>query len=129
MALEIGSENADSGMSLLIYIEMDRLLSPPLLKAIEEAKTEEQRAKYKEALAEARTGWKKISYAIAKGVIDHVISNMEVFSIETKGDIETSVKGKTETVPGFEHQHDVDLEGKQKDLVFVQSNDGTGLIR
>jgi hypothetical protein len=129
MALEIGSESADSGMSLLIYRELERLLSPPLLKAIAEAETGEQRAKSEEALAEARVGWKKISYAIAKGVIDHVISNMEVFGIETKGDIGTSVKGKTETVPGFEHQHDVDLEGKQKDVVFFQSNDGTGLIR
>lgn len=129
MALEIGSESADSGMSLLIYRELERLLSPPLLKAIAEAGTEEQREKSEEALVKARIGWKKISYAIAKGVIDHFISSMEIFGIETKGDVETSVKGKTETVPGFEHQHDVDLEGKQEDVVFIQSNEGTGLIR
>ena len=129
MALEIGSERADSGMSRLIYKELERLLSPPLLKTIAEAETEKQRDKSEEALAEARTAWKKISYAIAKGVIDHFLSNMEVFGIETKGDIQTSVKGKTETVAGFEHQHDVDLEGKQKDVIFTQSNDGTGLIR
>ena len=129
MALEIGSESADSGMSLLIYKELDRLLSPPLLKIIAVAETEEQRDKSEEALIEARKGWKKISHAVAKGVINHLISHMEVFGIETKGNVSTSVKGQTQSFEGFPHRHDIDLQGEQIDVVFTQRNDGTGRIK
>jgi hypothetical protein len=112
MSLEYGKYPAvPVGMSASIYTEIDIQLSPPLKEAINKAESDDEKESAQLALETARETWKKISYAVAKGVIDHLITNMEIFGVETKGDIETSVSGKTETV------------------IFTQSNDGTGLIR
>jgi hypothetical protein len=128
MALQIGSENTNAGMSLAIYQEIDKQLSPPLKKAIDEAKGA-AKPKAQEALDEARKGWQKLSFAIAKGVIEHIKSNMEIFGITSKGNVNTAVSGNTEqAVPG-PHSHAVNLSGVQNNVLFTQNNDGTGRVR
>ncbi len=128
MPLQIGSETANAGMSLAIYREIDRQLSPPLQKAVDDASSE-ARPKAQEALDKAREGWKKLSYAIAKGVIEHLISNMEVFGIKTSGNVNAAVNGNTGPAEPGNHVHNVDLTGSQAGLELIQSNDGTGHVR
>ena len=128
LALEIGSENAESGMSMAIYQEIDRLLSPPLQQAVDDAQTA-ARAGAQEALDVAREGWRKLSYAIAQGVINHLTANMEILGVETQGDVNTTVSGSTGPAPPVSHVHAVSLSGTQNDVVFTQSNDGTGHVR
>lgn len=113
MALTIGSEDAENGMSLAVYTEMDRLLSPPLQAMVDEADGE-ARVKAQEALDGAREGWKKLAFAIASGVITHLLENMEISGVTTQGDVTVAVQGNT---------------GRATNVEFVQNNDGTGLIR
>lgn len=128
MALETGSVQANSGMSQAIYREIDGQLSPPLQQAVNNAQGE-ARTKAQEALDEARQGWKKLSYAIAKGVIEHIISNIEIRGVRTRGDVSTTVKGSTGAAGPGPHSHTVGLSGKQTGVVLTQSNDGTGLVK
>ena len=51
-----------------------------------------------ETLAQAREGWKKLSYCIAFGVIGHI-----------KADASVALTGRTEVEDG--HDHDLDLTG------------------
>ena len=120
MALQYGTSTQLEGMSHAIYLEMDALLSP-LFGENEES--------LEKSLNDAREGWKKLSFAIAKGVIDHIKENMEICGIETQGDIATTVEGKTGEAAPDNHRHSVDLSGTQTDVVFTQSNDGTGLVK
>jgi hypothetical protein len=128
MALQIGSENATSGMSQAIYQEVNQHLSPPLQKAVDDAEGG-AKAKAQEALDKAREGWKKLSYAIAKGVIEHITANMELFGIQTQGNVNTTMQGNTGTAPPGNHLHGVNLSGQANNVVFTQSNDGTGRVR
>ena len=150
MALIIGSDNADTGMSQAIYSEMDKLLSPPLQKAVDEAKEAvdkaegeaklkaEGEAKLEEAkkalaatqnaLEQARIGWKKLAYAIAKGVVTHIVKNMEVHEIKTQGDVSISVEGKTAPVSPNNHVHSISLRSVASDVVFTQNKDNTGRV-
>jgi hypothetical protein len=109
MTLSSGPENANSGMSQAIYVEMERLLSPPLQRLVNDAEGE-AKVKAQEALDEARNGWKKLSFAIATGVIEHIKSHMVIKEITTQGDINATVSGGTAT---------------QENVVFIQNNDGT----
>ena len=129
MALAIGPENASSGMSRLIFVEMDRLLSPSLQQAVNDAGADAKPAA-QEALDGARDGWRKLAFAIATGVIDHVVANMEIFDIETRGNVTTSVSGNTAgAAPAANHVHAVSLSGQANNVTFTQSNDGTGHAR
>lgn len=128
MALIIGSDNADSGMSKVIYDQVDALLSPPLQEAVDDA-TEDAKPKAQEALDAARDGWKKLAFAVATGVIGHIRSNMEVFGVQTRGDINASVAGSTGTAPPGAHPHTVALSASQSGVILTQSNDGTGRVR
>lgn len=128
MTLGIGSENADSGMSQAIFQEMDRFLSPPLQDAIDAAEGEAKNA-VQAALDGARQGWRQLSYAIARGVIEHLTANMEIFGIQTQGDVNTVVRGNTAAAIPSNHVHSVNLSGAQDDVVFTQNNDGTGHVR
>lgn len=91
MVLEIGSANADSGMSQAIYQEMDRLLSP-LFQDVDQ-----------ETLDAARKGWKKLSFAIASGVISHILSNMEIIDIHASGTIDSQMVNTVQTDDGTGH--------------------------
>ena len=129
MALLPGDTSASNGMSKAIFQEMDQQLSLPLIKGIEDAKDNDVKEAAIKALRDARDGWRKLSYCIAKGVIDHIKANMEIFGVETQGDITTSVAGNTGSSPPSNHHHSVNLSGVQNKVTFVQSNDGTGRVR
>src|SRR5436305_1199510 len=115
-------------MSKAIYDQVDALLSPPLQTAVDEA-TEAAKPKAQEALDAARDGWKKLAFAIATGVIGHVLSNMEVVGVETRGNVAASVSGATGPAPPGPHPHTVSLTASQANLTLTQSNDGTGRVR
>lgn len=128
MALDPGTVNADSGMSLAIYEKLNFYLSPPLQKAVDEAEGEAKVAA-QEALDGAREGWKKLSYSIAFGVIEYIKVNMEIVGIKTQGDVDTTVKGETGLADPGNHKHTLDLTGQQIGVEFIQSNDGMGHIK
>ena len=127
MSLIKGNESANTGMSKAIYEKMDKQLSPPLQEAIDEAEGEPKKVA-EDALKKARINWKKLSYAIAYGVIDHIRSNMVIQGVTTSGNVNTSVNGETAfNVPGG-HKHGVALSGTESNVEFTQNNDGTGLV-
>lgn len=120
------------GMTLAIYTEMDNQLSPPLIDAVDNAQSDEERDAAEKALNDARNTWKKISYAIAKGVVEHIIANMEIYGIQTQGEIDTAVSGETDQAleSPYKHGHSlIHSSGEQENVVFTQSNDGTGHVR
>ncbi len=100
MALDIGNTNATTGMSKAIYDTIRSVMEP--IDGVEG-----------QALEDIRTSWKKLAYAISKGVIDHVKANMEIKGVQTTGNISAAVSGSTATQTG---------------AVFTQSNDGTGRV-
>ncbi|HEX8720455.1 MAG TPA: hypothetical protein VF736_07490 [Pyrinomonadaceae bacterium] len=70
MGLEAGDAAATRGMSRAIYEQMDAVLSPAF-SGLPPA-----------ALDEAREGWRKLSFAIAGGVVGYIVSNMEIYDIQ-----------------------------------------------
>jgi len=124
----IGTTAADTGMSKAIYDQLDQLLSPPLQQAVDSAKGPAKEGAEK-ALDAAREGWKKLSFAIAKGVIEHLVANMEVFGITAQGNVSVPVQGNTGTANPDNHLHSVNITGVANNVVFTQNNDGTGRIR
>ena len=128
MALVVGSENADSGMSQSIFLEIDRLLSPPLQAAVNSAQGD-AKAKAQEALDAARSGWRKLAFAVASGVISHITTSMEVFGIQTRGNVAMTVNGNTGTAAPANHTHTVNINSSANNVTFNQSNDGTGRVR
>ncbi|MBE9534496.1 MAG: hypothetical protein IMF03_05795 [Proteobacteria bacterium] len=130
MSLDYGTKpDTPAGMTLTVYTEIDSQLSPPLKDAINNAQSANEKKAAEDALKDARETWKKLSYAVAKGVIEHIMTNMEIRGIETQGNVNTTVEGKTDRADPGNHQHDVDLLGEQIDVVFTQSNDGTGRVK
>ena len=126
MALVPGSVAADSGMAKAIYEQIDPLLSPPLQKAVAQATGEAQVAA-QQALDAARDGWRKLSFCIATGVINHLLSNLEVHGVQTSGTLNAPVDGQTGPAQPSAHQHQVSLAA-QAGVTFSQSNNGTGLV-
>lgn len=120
------------GLDKIIFLIMDKLLSPPLKDAADKAEGD-AKVPAQKALTEARLGWEKLSYAIAKGVMEHIMANMEIYGIQTSGNIKTDVDGATKMAlsnyTALKHSHDVDLEGVKDNAIFTQSNDGTGHVR
>jgi|GEM_PF-4584819 len=80
MALQIGNPN--SGMTKAIYDQLDTLMMTPSLKDLKP-----------EVLEMIRDGWRTLAFAIATGVVNHIISNMEVIGVETSGHVATTVTG------------------------------------
>lgn len=122
MALEIGSETANVGMSAAIYSEMDRLLAPPLQAAVDGAETDDVRAAAQTALDEARKGWQKLAYAVANGVVSHLQSNLEVRDAADPMSAATPVRdvdGTTGSAPPSNHTHGAgSLSVTLDDLIF-----------
>ena len=93
MPLFSGDQTAQTGMSKAIYDQLQAELEPALGEVSEEVRSQ------------LRESWKKLAYAIAKGVIEHITANMEVGGIQTQGNVNGT------------------------DVVSTQSNDGTGHIK
>jgi len=113
MALVIGGVTADTGMTKAIFDQFDALLSPPLQKAVDDAKDADVRDAAQKALDAARDGWKKLAFAIATGVVQHLVANLEVAGVQTSGTVTATVQGQVATAVG---------------VLFKQSNDGTGRV-
>lgn len=72
MALQIGDAGAAGGMTKEIYDKLNELLMPSVPQ---------------ENLTDAQNGWKKLAFAIATGVVTHVLSNMEVAGVSVSGQV------------------------------------------
>jgi hypothetical protein len=114
MALVIGDVTAAAGMTKAVYDQVDALLSPPLQKAVDEATDAKVKDSAQKALDAARDGWKKLAFAIATGVVQHLLANLEVAGVQTSGTVTATVQGQVATAVG---------------VTFTQSNDGTGRLR
>jgi len=114
MALQIGDKNAVSGMSKSIFDELERQLSSGMTS---------------KDLDNVRPSWQKLAFAIATGVIEHITANVEIFGIQTQGNVNATVQGNTGLANPGNHQHNVNLSGQANNIVFTQNNDGTGHVR
>jgi hypothetical protein len=113
MALTIGNQNATSGMTKDIYDEISAVMEAGL--DVDD-----------ETLQQMREGWKKLAFAVATGVINHLVANLEISGVQTRGNISAAVSGNTAVASG--HQHAVTLTGTQNNVTFTQSNNGTGRV-
>lgn len=129
MPLKIGPLDDETTMSHEIYKEINKELSPPLQVAIDNAKSDDEKKSAEDILTETRILWKNLSLAVAKGVINHIISNMEIKGIISQGNVNTSVSGNTDSASPNNHTHTVNLSGEEQDVIFKQNNDGTGLVK
>lgn len=91
MALQVGDETATMGMTKAIYEKLNELLSPKIPPA---------------SLPDAQTGWKQLAFAIATGVIGHILTNMEIKDIQVSGAVSLPVAASTAAGPVTLHQSD-----------------------
>jgi hypothetical protein len=82
MALQIGPDDASAGMAKDIYDAMDQAMKPGVPP---------------DSLEDARKGWRKLAFAIASGVVNHIVQNMEVAGIQAQGNVTVAVSGGTGT--------------------------------
>ena len=115
MALIVGDVTASSGMSKVIYDQVRQVMEP--IDGVSE-----------QDMAPIRDSWKKLSYAVAKGVIEHIKMNMEVGGVTTQGNVNTSVQGSTAGAQPSNHTHSINLNGMDNNVEFSQNNNGTGLV-
>jgi hypothetical protein len=78
MALQAGDPNATTGMGQAIFNEIENQLSAGMKP---------------EDLNNVRPSWRKLAFAIATGVINHIKANMEISGIQTTGPVTTTVTG------------------------------------
>lgn len=105
MALIIGDENGTQGMTKAIYDKIRQVMEPI------DGMSEEQ-------MTDIRASWKKLSYAIAHGVVSHIKSNMELKKIKTID--RASMQGTTGTTNA--HAHGVDIAAEHADLEFIDTD-------
>jgi hypothetical protein len=128
MALVPGTVAADAGMAKAIYDHADALLAPPLQQVVDAA-SGDAKAKAQAALDGARDGWRKLSFAVASGVVEHLLTNLEIRGVQAGGSVSASVAGQTTSTNPGPHQHGLGLTATQNGVVFTQTNDGAGRIR
>lgn len=139
MALHFGtrSQSADekgyarfefdlAGMSQAIFVELDTMLSPSLQQAVDEAEEGDAKDAAVDALEQARHGWRKLSFGVAKGVAEHLVANLEIHGIETQGTVAVSLSGNTAEVDS--HQHGVGTMEGEGTATLGQINEGTGFV-
>lgn len=117
MALSVGNRDATTGMTKAIYDALREALEADLAELSEDKRTP------------IRESWKKMAHAIANGVINHIVANLEIFDITARGNVTTSVQGNTAVADPGNHQHSVNLVGTANNVVFTQNNNGTGRVR
>ena len=111
MALIIGDENASQGMTKAIYDKIREVMEPV------EGMSGEQ-------LEEMRSSWRKLSHAIADGVISHIKSNMEIKKMQSIDRV--TVQGNTGTTAPGPHSHSVNIAADNADLQFTEKNYPSG---
>lgn len=107
MALIIGDENASQGMTKVIYEKIREVMEP--IDGVEG-----------DQLEDIRESWRKLSYAIAHGVVNHIKTNMEIKKIQTIDKV--TVQGSTGTALPSDHSHTVDIDAENADLEFTETN-------
>jgi hypothetical protein len=115
MALSIGNAAATTGMTGAVYKQLRAALEPDLPDDMDPVDVEKVRA-----------GWRKLAHAVATGVIQHLLSNMEVRDVQTRGNISPSITGSTETASGHTHPAG-GLSASQSNVTFPQVA-GTGTV-
>ena len=111
MPLKTGNISATSGMTKAIYDSIRDELEP-----IEGMGEEDMKL--------IRKSWRKLSYAIANGVIGHIKSNMEIHGVEVSiSDVSTNVS--VDTCPDETGAGTGTGSGT---ATGQQSNDGTGHV-
>ncbi len=113
MALIIGDINASQGMSKAIYDQIRNVMEP--VDGVEDPDMED-----------LRESWRKLAYAIATGVVEHLLSNLEVRDVQAQGSVTLNINGDTATTDG--HRHGVNINSTANNVTFTQSNDGSGLV-
>ncbi|NTU85593.1 MAG: hypothetical protein HGA45_40700, partial [Chloroflexales bacterium] len=68
-------------------------------------------------------------FAVASGVVGHLLSNLEVVGVTTSGRVTIGVAGNTGPANPAAHVHGVNLSGTATNVVFTQNNDGLGRVR
>jgi len=94
MPLNPGNASATSGMSKLIFENIKDQMEP--IDGVEG-----------DALEKIRASWRKLAYAVSKGVVDHLRDEMELRDLSRVSAVQTT--GNTSLVDG--HQHAVNIEG------------------
>ena len=117
MTLLAGDINASDGMAKAIYDQMIVVLEPDLEGLAEDAKTP------------IRDNWKKLAFAIAKGVISHLENNLEIDQVKTGGSVNASVSGSTAAGGADSHSHSVSLTAVQNNVKWNQTSDGIGKVK
>ena len=114
MALSIGDVGATTGMAAAIYDQIRANLEP----GMDDLAPEDLEA--------VRASWRKLAHAIATGVVEHLLSNLEIRDVRTRGDLDVAVSGSTATASG--HQHGAGtLAAAQSGVTFDQVS-GTGSV-
>jgi hypothetical protein len=78
MALDVGDSGATAGMTKDIYEKLNELLMPSVPP---------------EGLGDAQKVWKQLAFAIATGVVGHVLANLEVRNVTVAGNVTLPVSG------------------------------------
>ena len=82
MALSIGDQQASGGMTKDIYDKLNEVLKPGVPP---------------ENLADAQKGWKNLAFAIATGVVNHIVNNAAVTGISVSGSVTLPVTASNAT--------------------------------
>jgi hypothetical protein len=127
MALTIGSPAADAGLSQDIYTQLDLLLSPPLQEAVDNA-ADNAKPGAQAALDAAREGWKKLAFAVASGVVGHLVANLEIGGVTVAGTVTVPVSGNTVSAAPGPHVHGVSITPAVA-VTLTQNNDGKGRVK
>jgi hypothetical protein len=93
MALKIGTEDASDGMTKEIYEAMDKVLAEGIPA---------------DSLPAIREGWKKLSFAIASGVVTYLMNNLQIDPGTAGGDA-GPVIGNTGPGGDDNHSHSVKI--------------------
>ncbi|WP_077040230.1 hypothetical protein [Rhodococcus sp. MTM3W5.2] len=126
MALTIGTpdkDDGDPGMSTAIFAQLDEVLSAELKSAVAEAKPGAELA-----LEAARDGWRNLALAVATGVIDHIVEEMEISGVTVAGTVIVPVAGDTDAAAPSSHTHTVSITPEVA-VALTQHNDGKGRVR
>jgi len=107
MAMQIGDMHAASGLSKAIYDRVREVMEPVPGISGDDVET-------------LRDSWRKLAYAVARGVVEHLQANMEIKEVQTRGDVSVSVNGNTQAAQPGPHAHGVGLSGVQNGVVFDQ---------
>ena len=94
MALDFGDNTAGSGMSQLIYDYIDDEMGDD----IADLEADEQEA--------VREKWRKLAYAVARGVVEHITTSLEIVDSTTNQAAERDVEGESAAGGPGNHVHD-----------------------